>query len=588
MGKQKYITESEIAKLICERGILKNDHVYYVPVRKDVKIEFDGRICVDSYEDLPSYAPCIVTVLYADSITEHVWFNQKTNFNTMFGDPYNDDYNLHILSQKNYKEIVEYLNTIPVKHTKKKSSYKNEWSKLAYKFLQQDNWYSECGSLNKEIIYSDFIHSVDCWFCCDHNPLSNDIDKIIEEKYLNNLDNSTMIAIKMLYPTINEFNDDMYLSNQTIERAILQHKFINTVMKKVWDTVSDETINNLYTQDPNELCKHPTYKFKFKQPIEFINPVIKEISKPSKHTVKSEYKKSDFISYISINDLWINASYGICITDQNHKEKIIPAILKDIAFLPDIKITPYSFEFDPYSYTSNFLDYFNSISNYFGECSLILTFENQLTNELFDIKCSPTMSTYYMQNNCTYRILLHKKPYKYPNIKNEFIENECNKIVEQLKISYQQYLDNCHINFKKDECDDIITHTINGLTWTNSIRCKSRDHYFNTYYTSTFSYKEIFSLIPEGYRLPTSDEVIELLSKNKYKYDSEKDIIYIGKMKIYDDDSWWDEAPGIWTSDSYTGNILDHIKVVVNPMYGGIKKLVMQNSSYNFLILIKK
>ena len=590
MGNNKNITEKEISKLICERGLVKNDHVFVVPVRKDVIIEFDGRICVDSYEDLPTYAPCIVTCLYADAITEHVWFNQTTNFNTMFADMHNDDYNLHILSQKNYQQIVDYLNTIPV-NKKKKSSYKNEWLKLAHKFLRQNIWYSEFGNFNRQVSYSDFIHSVDCWFCCDNNPLNNDIDKIIEEKYLNNLDEPSMIAIKMLYPTITEFEDAMYLSNQTLNRSILQYKFVNTVMKKVWDTISNKTIENLYKQDPNEICKKPTYKFKFKTDIEYINPEIKEINTPSKHKVKSKYRLSDFNNNISLNDLWINASYGLYINQDVYKNKeyhtsIIPVILKDIVFVPDIEISNNAFEFEPYTYNPTFTDYFNSISNYFGECYLILTFENQITKEIFDIKYSSDFRTFYYHNgNKTYKLLLHNKPYKYPNIKNEFIENECNRIISELKEKYQKYIN--ELRLKNDKSIITKTHNINGLVWTDNIVIETKSYYgINRYNNYTFKYNKIFNLIPEGYRLPTSDEVLTLISNNKIEFDENS--LQIGDITIYDERRNLFDNYGIWTSDSYSGDILDPLKIVVIPYNGGYKQLTFQDQMDNYLLLIKE
>ena len=593
--KKNLIAEKEISKLICERGKQINDHVYAMPILKNVIIEFDGRICIDEYEDLSCAAPCIVTCLWADAIKDHVWFAWTINFSTMFPPQCHDNFNLCILGQKQYGQIVEYLNRIP-KRRERKKDYKLEWLKLAQSYLDQYNWRS--GSDDEECKYSWFKHSVDCWLCCDHNPMYDNIDKIIEDEYINKLDDFGMIALRMIYPNKEQFNEKMYLSHQTLERTVIKNKFIKMVMNKVWDTVTDNFIQKLYKQNPADILKKRYKKllFEFKDKVVFEKS--KEITKPYKHTPLDTYTvKNCTDEKIGLNDLWINASYILVHRkEKQFRDKLdteytySPVILKHVEIEDNIAISEKSFESGEYFESDeDIYDYF-SINDYFGKPYVILTLENQKTHEEIKIKWSIYGS--YYQDNGYYYLHMHKSPYKYPTVENTYMKNIINEHISKVKSAISGYIHNLH---KSNNTIQYKTHNINGKEWTDSINISEGYDWSrqSKTYKYTFKYANILNLIPKGYRLPTSDEVEELLNKYNIKRDNSTiddniHYMYIKDINIIDDvHLYWRDAPGIWTSDTLSGELTDPIKIRVN-LYSKKKELVKQSYSQNFLLLIKE
>lgn len=568
-----YYSEQDISDLIWKRGVKVDDRIFYVSVKRNVKIEFDGRK-TDYYEQMPVYVSCLVTSLYTDIVTGNVWFNAVEGFSTQFPNLNNENYNLCVLGQEQYRKIVAYLKTLPAKKIHRKN-HKVEWQRYAESHLDQMIWPSD---LQMERHTTDFSTSVDCYIFDILSPFDDDVEEKIRELYFPMLDKETMVALKIKYPDIDAFENEMWLCRQDIYRKLIMYKFIDVVMKKVWKSVATSFIKNIYEHSPSEFL-NSRYKSKMVFLKTVVVPEESVVETPSIHKIKRQYTLKDFSGSIcSTSDLWVGATYGLCFRKNKEKEIIAPVILKKIKYVPHISIDKKILNIDIFNIKDlRLCQYFRRDSGC-GDVEIDLVFENQITHEDIEIKkmLSNMFSRYHKHDVI---ILMFREPYRYPNIENEYIKKEEYKIYLELCNCYSEYVDEY---IESNSKSDIETVNINGLEWSNSnIRPFPE--------CSAFKLSTAYAHIPSGYRLPTTAELVQLMEENPYQcVDSDNpDIItyMLGdNIKIFlsrRDMVVWN----FWSSDTYRGSLLDPVKVCVD-MHG--HRILKYPNSKNMLLLVKK
>lgn len=566
--KIKHASELEVARLLYKVGDKLPSGDYCVAFPRDKQPEFDGRICFDEYEELPSYARCLVTAVIADEARNTVSFRATTGFSTHFPAQDNFDFNLCILPKIVQDYIYEYLTTLPVKH--KKASFKTEWKNRASQYLDMHNW---PGHDNHPV---DFEFSVDCWLCCDNELFG--IDKVLP-RYDAMMQLNTMIAIKIVYPDIDVFMDKMYLSKQTTERRLILKKFIERIMFKVWNTIPDSFINELYKKDPVDvLLKRNKSFFIFKQP-PLIEPA-KEITKPSSHKIKDTYTSSDYREYqVRLHDLWIGATY--LFQTQTGKEDIFTPVK-----LINVEFTYRAVDMNrcleaPRGCEIAYSNYFGKFGgDDYGEAKIFLTLENLRTSEQFKFRYSEYGA--FVQEDGTYSYLHElKPPYKYPTIENTFIKEQCSDVLKKCNTAIKAYAQKQRPKHKPKWN----TIEINGLQWVDHNITLCKNDYFEKETHYQFRYGDIFSLIPKGYRLPTAKEFQDLLVGVNFDKNRDSSVLENG-IKINIMQNWYRVSFGFWTSDTYTGEFIDPVKIVVT--LGGCKKAQTADEDDNMLLLIKE
>lgn len=579
--KSTHATELSIAQLLYKVGAKTNDTTYCaaIPTTLGKCVEFDGRICFDDYEDLPSYARCLVTSVFADEKTDHVWFRACTGFSTHFPSAEVSNYNLLILPGDAKDKIFEHLSNLPTKN--KKTNFKREWVKLAEKFLEEREWPNGDNSYK-----AGFMHSVDCWFCCE-NSLENAEYAI--PLYKERLDITTMIAIKMVYADYDTFLDETYLSNQHVERKLIQMKFIKEIMNHVWATIPQNFINELYLKDPAQELKRKGRVFEFK----VVHTIPKQTPKQVKiynHKPKDSYSSKDIERHqTSLSNIWIDATY-VLKTDVNSdmmNYEYIPVLLKDIKFIYKPKFEKRSLEQDTYSLGIDFNNLFGYETMY-GSVNIVLTLENLLNHTEFEFRYLQ-YGAHVNSDGSTQYLMQLKHPYRYPACDNEFINNECKKIVDEANEEFIKFANSLRQDIEDPGYSTIV---VDNLEWaTENVVETYKDKLFDetrTICESSINWRNVFMwLLPIGYRLPTVKELQSLLENHPFAYDKKGFYKNDVGMKIHPDNRWSKmHHISFWTSDTVSGKFIDNVKLTVN--INGTVNYQRACQESNQLLLIKE
>lgn len=207
----------------------------YVLHLSDMKLYIDGRFC-DEFEDDTDFRKCIVNYIAVDGDDVEPWFNMQAT-GGMVGLVWGDKYSIENLGKDkegrcNIAKVVKYI------QNKYKSSTISETRK---KHLRQAEWIEKTKGLdNKSFLrgykknYSgcDFIHAVDCIYCCGSNNEGWSLTEL-ERKIINDIDKHSAFIIRLRFPTISALLKAGYLSKQSSERYARWKSIIRKINKRL-------------------------------------------------------------------------------------------------------------------------------------------------------------------------------------------------------------------------------------------------------------------------------------------------------------------------------------------------------------------
>lgn len=517
--KEIYIPdEKDIAELLANiKSPVAGNFEIHVGIPHEVNAITDGRIA-EEYEDLPTEAPCRVDGLRCDLRTMQVSFHMHTAFTTHFPLMSNDWYNFRVMSDQARTKVYEYLQTLP--KVDKPKNYVLAWQRKAYDYLR--NLKVNMKIDNGDTLFN-FKHMIDCELCCHNYKSLKEADSTITA-LINKFSVTTGILIRIMYPNLDMFKQDMYLCWQTHKRQLICGMFIHRYINKLYVQYPINYINWLLSFDPDEVIgKNNVIKKRYLQS-SFV-----EIIKPERTThlkIESDVESTDeLVNIFGLNYLYPYI-YKERFSDDQSKE--IPVYINDIAFEIGEFKKPFIMCCPSYPvYADDLLG-----GMLFGtDVKLVLYMTNALTGEMLEPVKTDMDSSHIP-------VLYEIKSVDYPSdiITNDriptysFYERITNLPI-QFGAKYAKFIEGAkknpilvehHHDTPKfyENRDRSLTLNFDGVNWAKSNKTNRvtgfyvEDGEFNATYPVT---DIIYGNVPKGWRLPTFEELDALLKKHPFK-----------------------------------------------------------------------
>jgi len=251
----KIITNKELLpKLIRTHGRHCGDGKYMLSL-SDMELYIDGRFC-DEFEDDKYFRKCIVNYIAVDGDDIEPWFNMQATggwVGLVWGDKYCiDNLGVDKEGRSNITKVVKFI----------QSKYKSETvSDTRKKHLRQAEWLEKIKSLKdrsflrgykKDYSGCDFLHAVDCIYCCGSNNEGWSLDEL-ERKIINDIDKHSAFIIRLQFPTISALMKSGYLSAQSPERYARWKGIIRKVNKRLNTRLPKAEFNRLFDMEFDEV-----------------------------------------------------------------------------------------------------------------------------------------------------------------------------------------------------------------------------------------------------------------------------------------------------------------------------------------------
>lgn len=573
--------ENEIYNKVIKYGNDTFNDEFYINVT-DADIIVDGRLFTEEYEDLPSTAPCRIDGITANILHNNLSFHVHTAFTTNFPLMSNDWYNVSILDDKTKNKIYEYINNL-VKNKKPNDNFllterRSKWIEYAKRILNKRIYPALDFNKNKtvkkinNIKYNSFDFSFDCCFCCDNVNLDNDSLQYILNKWKEIFnDTGIQLAYIITYPTIELLRHDLYLSNQSDDRYVLQNIFIENILLPIYKSYNSKFINWVISQDPNDILIN-TDSFILKN----INESEWNISQkiPENPTVN----KKNCIN--NILNLSFNEPFFI---EQNDELKY--------CYFDSINFLDLEFKKDYIKDDSIILSFDDYIKSSYSNSKLTIelvfkSYENSETYKYkFEINTSVTHLIYNNYSNIRiYPINNYKysdDSYKICNLLNDYYLTKQNEYDESFKI----------LSFigRPDLENEIEMIDINGISISK----------YNYIIGNTCAFNKCYNfgtIIPEGYRLPKLNEIKPIISKYKFStskiFDTYKIRNKIGMIIKFDEETtycgWESHIPFIAIDDDYINCNNKYATNMVKALTLSGEETYVNTATNHFIIFLVK
>lgn len=315
----KIITNKELLpKLIRTHGRHCGDGKYMLSL-SDMKLYIDGRFC-DEFEDDKDFRKCIVNYIAVDGDVIVPWFNMQATggwVGLVWGDKYCiDNLGVDKEGRSNIAKVVKFIQSKykskTISDTRKKHLHQTEWLEKIKPLKDR----SFLRGYKKDYSGCDFLHAVDCIYCCGSNNEGWSLDEL-ERKIINDIDKHSAFIIRLQFPTISALMKSGYLSAQSPERYARWKGIIRKVNKRLNTRLPKVEYNRLFNMEFDEVF------IKGRLHGEPIKPISK--IKPKKIELTGR-KRPDLCSHPD----WHNASWDERLSYSDKKQAEMEEAIKKL------------------------------------------------------------------------------------------------------------------------------------------------------------------------------------------------------------------------------------------------------------------
>ena len=549
---------------LLERGEKSGNYMYVCiePGNKDFLV--DGRKYAEEYEDLSSEAPCYIDRLRINMNHYGVEMHIVTGFTTHFPLMSNDWYCYNESNNMTNKLIKYIKNNYDINPDAKADRNIKSWKDIANSILDKRMFpdYSDKCSDEK----NDFMHSLDCGFCCNVEPMSNEMFQQLQE-WRKVINKRVSLAIAICYETEDDFEHALYLAPQTSTRWFLAEVFMKEFIRPIYHRINTKKLLERMTSEEctsTEQISQELYD-------ELVVPI--HISyKPS--VFKEPYNIITNKRHVEIRQLQKNKVYAYMDRD----------ITEDVTLYEISSITvhePENFDFQAFDNDSCFLDNYaydfnlQDLSYINAPTSCLLRYSVLVKNIKTD-----AYDTLWFFHDCQHRKMFYE-------VDNEVYDNPYDQTVgmasvisDRIEQQYNTFFKRMVAILRTYFCDTvkIKEHEIDGRIWSNVINKEPITRGW-----------DLSEWIPKGWRLPTVDEYRSLFDNGReLKWNSKKQIYELKGTTLtlkFPDDPW--DKDYIFVSDKIQENhrYISRYQTVVD-VYGN--KEIRKAYNSGFLVCIKK